>query len=483
ALAPRTSAGVTRLQWQCVRDGSVTHSLWVDAGDVVVVTREGDAEQGGNATLWRADDARGRFLVANRRVAPGERVLRAAAFAVCVAQALVRRRCHWCFVALARSAKRCGACAFALYCSRECLDADAPLHDFQCRALAQLHALASSAGSPLPDWRRAGVDEETVRLALAALSMEAFVGTAVPLAGLVVNRRGGGDANRAFDARVLAQVAGFVAAHLPRAAEQPPPLVAHVVATLTRVRSNAHPLTLNGATSVGVGVFPEAAMALNHACLPNVAPSFDRRARVLSFRATRVIAAGEALEYAYVELFQAARRRRAALLDGFGFACDCWRCVHEDEGDNNTGADERSEAAAMDELLRLRVAADSPRHSSSAHEAADELFRRRRDTFARSSELLFAYRTLQLQLATARRDWTRVAREAAALERMWRDRGLPAVHPTVEVLQLQVQRAAEHAGWRARALQARARVREIRRLCGYEDDGDGDNTTDTTNVK
>lgn len=483
-LAPRPSADVTRLQWQCVSSDSVTHSLWVDSSDVVVVTREGDTEQGGSATLWRADDTRGRFLVANRRVAPGERVLRATAFAVCVAQALVRRRCHWCFVKLVRTAKRCGACEFALYCSRACLDADAPLHDYQCRALAQLQALVSSSSatanvtSPLTDWRRTGVDEETVRLTLAVLSMERFVGTTAPLAGLVVNRRSGGDEERALEARVLSQVAGVVIANLPREDddELPPLARAHVVATLERVRSNAHPLTLNGATSVGVGVFPEAAMALNHSCLPNVVPSFDRHSRVLSFRTIRAVAAGETLTYAYVELFQATRRRQEALLDGFGFVCDCWRCAHD--SDESDTVDERSEAAVMNELMRLRdgssAAKKSRRHPT--HEAADELFQRCRDTFERSPELLFAFRMLQLQLAASRRDWERVVREANALERMWSDRGLPVVYPTVEVLQRQVQRAAEHAGWREVALQAQTRVREIRRLCSYEDDGDDDDS-------
>lgn len=490
-LQSRAAAGLVQLRWRCVVS-SRSHSRWVDTGDVAPVTRVADAnaalgrgahespfedESGGRVALWRAaggaDDARGRFLVATRHLAIGERVLRAAAFAVAVAQPLVLRRCHWCFGTLVRKALRCGACEFALYCSRECLDADAPLHDSQCRALAQLKRMAGSV--VLSEWSSAGVDEETIRLALAVLSMERFVGSTTPLKGLVLHRRGGEGIAREQGTRVLDQTASFIVAGLTSDGHGPPPPLEHVRVTLERVRCNAHPLALNGATTVGVGIFPEAAMALNHSCLPNVVPSFDRRTRMLSFHAIREIDAGQAVEYAYIDLFQATSRRQDALQDGFGFTCDCWRCAHEDKDEgialslSSRLALEKDEAAVMTELMQLRGGSDTHPPSRQPHVLADELFRRRSAAFERSPELQFAYRMLQLQLATSRHDWERVVLEAETLERLWLSRGLPETHPMVEVLQLQVHRAADHGGKRLLAQHARERVQEIRRLCGFED--------------
>ncbi|RLN69619.1 hypothetical protein BBP00_00000240 [Phytophthora kernoviae] len=216
----------------------------------------------------------GRFIVTKQRIRAGERAFQATAFAVVVRQSLASRQCHWCFSVLRKKALQCGDCQFARYCSRDCLAADATLHDFQCQVLRELKC------------RTGGEDVETVRLALAVLSMEIFVGNRNALELLVNNRRqdGGDEDEMRSMVKMIVEMTGRVLN------------VKHVHHTLERVRSNAHPLYLDGVTCVGTGVFPEAAMALNHSCLPNVVPSFDPRTRTLAFHAIADIPRGHAVD-------------------------------------------------------------------------------------------------------------------------------------------------------------------------------------------
>ncbi|KAG6969943.1 hypothetical protein JG687_00002897 [Phytophthora cactorum] len=155
----------------------------------------------------------GRFTVAKQCIRAGERAFQAAAFAVIVRQSLAPRRCHWCFAVLRRKALQCGDCEFA------------------------------SVG-----------DVETVRLALAVLSMEQFVRNSQALKLLVVHRQEESSEEKETRAAVK-----FIVDMTSRILDPQ-----HVLVTLERVRCSAHPLHLDGVTCVGTGVFPEAAMALNH---------------------------------------------------------------------------------------------------------------------------------------------------------------------------------------------------------------------------
>lgn len=484
-LQTKSNAGLLRLAWRCPTNATA-HSQWFDARDITFVRKASnanallgrgshdqpfEAENEDRIELWTSP-ALGRFTVAKQRIAAGECALRATAFAVVVKQQLVRKRCHWCFTVLSKKAFQCGACEFALYCSRDCLDADEVLHDFQCHTLAQLND--NNNGNPdnrarmkqfKSEWEAVGIDIETVRLALAALSMENFVRTTAPLARLVTSSKSGAAKNQ----RVLAQVAGFLVAGITSSEIQQVPTLAHVQKTLERVQSNAHPLCLNGMVTVGVGMFPEAAMVLNHSCLPNVVPSFDLRSRTLSFHAIREIKWGQAVEYAYIELFQATPRRQEVLLDGFGFVCGCWRCEHEPQTQPLTPEEAQEEAAVMKQLMQLRLGESQPHVQPQAQsQLVEELFRSYRRVFERNPELLFAYHMLQMKHAASSRAWKRVISEAATLERLWTVLQLPQVHPTMEILHLQVQIAAERTGDAKQAALMKARVEEIRRICGFQ---------------
>ncbi|GAB9475499.1 putative histone tail methylase containing set domain [Globisporangium polare] len=489
-LQTKSGVGLLRLAWRCPTTAT-EHSQWFDTQCITFVHKAADAnallgrgpheqpfeaENADCIELWTSPGALGRFTVAKKHIAAGECALKATAFAVIIKQQLARKRCHWCFAKLRKKAFQCGACEFALYCSRACLDADEPLHGFQCRTLAQLKDNNSSSGPEnrarmkqlKSEWEAVGIDIETVRLALAVLSMENFVRTTTPLSRLVTN-----SATAAKNQRVLAQVAGFLVAGITSSGVHETPSLVHIQKTLERIQSNAHPLCLNGMTTVGVGLFPEAAMALNHSCLPNVVPSFDLHSRTLKFHAIREIQQGHAVEYSYIELFQATNRRQESLRDGFGFVCGCWRCVHEPQAQKPLSSEQaQEEAEVMKQLIQLRSGDDSQPHvqppPQQALALADELLSRHRTVFDRSPELLFAYHMLQMKhAASTQQHWGRVISEAATLERLWTALRLPAMHPTLEILHLQVQIAAERVGDATRAAQATARVDEIRRICGY----------------
>ncbi|RLN98667.1 hypothetical protein BBJ28_00009405, partial [Nothophytophthora sp. Chile5] len=392
--------------------------------------------------LWAsASGSVGRFTLAKQRIPVGQRAFQASAFAAVISQRLATRRCHWCFVVLRKKALQCGACQFSRYCSRECLDSDAPLHALQCASLLKLRS----------DGFSDDVDVETVRLALAVLAMEQFVQNATALASLVTRRRR--DGNEIDDRKAVQLIVDTMDGRLDRR---------HVQQTLERVRGNAHPLYLDGVTCVGSGVFPEAAMALNHSCRPNVTPSFDPRARTLAFHAVVEIPRGHAVECAYIELFQTRKRRQTLLSTGFGFDCVCQRCTEEDTKQREDASEEEEEAQAMERLMRL-VEAGGNEATQQLARVTDEY----QAVFQRSEEAQFALHTAEMRLAGVRRDWTRVIEAADTLLGLWTRCELPDSYPTTETLHQQIYWAAQQAGMSERAKVAAQRVAEIRRVCGY----------------
>ncbi|KAF1324697.1 putative histone tail methylase containing set domain, partial [Globisporangium splendens] len=482
--ATRDEAGLMLLEWVCRGHQHLPscprHTQWFSAGDLVFVERINDAnallgrrpheqsfesENDDRVELWR-NPRLGRFTVAKSDIHAGECALKAAAFAVIVKQQLTRKRCHWCFMTLTKKAFQCGSCKSALYCSRDCLDADEVLHAIQCRTLEQLHQ-DDFRKAHMSAWEDSGVDLETIRLALAVLSMEHFVQTTQPLSRLVTQTQISSKQNEVLD-----QVAAFIAAGVGDMGNKSL-TTAHIRQTLQRVQYNAHPLCLNGVTTVGVGVFPEAAMALNHSCLPNVVPSFDMRTRTLAFHAIEEIPQGHAVEYSYIDLLQSVARRREVLSNAFGFECTCWRCEDEsNKREPHTSPSDRNMVPAAEEdlvmqrLMQLR--SSMPHHSQ--RNLLSQLFAAHSRVFEQNHEMMFAYRMLLMKNAAASQDWNVVITEAETLISMWRSQHLPEIYPTLETLHLQIQVAAEKAGLAAKATQARQQIMGIRRVCGYSDE-------------
>ena len=109
-------------------------------------------------------------------------------------------------------------------------------------------------------------------------------------------------------------------------------------------RVNAHgildPLTQR---SIGVGLYPSAALAFNHSCCPNLdfLPGEDGRMR---FVTTREVRPGEELTITYTDLLTSTRsERRQSLAEEYYFDCDCPRCGDTEydalllAGDNDPG--------------------------------------------------------------------------------------------------------------------------------------------------
>lgn len=461
----RRDAALVCLQWSCVDDALRQHSLWLEADAVVFAERHtknlcrGPHEQPFEAEntsirLWESP-ATGKFAVAAQQIPMGATALQAAAFAVVIKDSLARSHCHWCFNRLVKKVLQCADCQFARYCSRECLDADALLHDFQCQALGKLGS-DSPQGSAL---YAAGslVDSETVRLTLAVLSMERLLQTTKPLAPLVVHSK-----SALADDLTAKVVAGAVEIIQQNTSIDAPISAPHIRESLQRVQCNAHPLYLNGAMICGLGVFPEAAMVLNHSCMPNTVPSFDPKTRTLRFQTIRSIPAGHTIEYSYVELLQSTTQRQDQLRDGFDFECTCWRCVTKSEE-----LKDRSSHLAEDAFTKELMQLQQSKHASQALSELKAMRKRCQRLLLQHTELRFGFHLVEMRLAAAARDWLRVIASAEAQIEIWRSEGLPHVYPIMQTLHKQIQLASTNAGLQTKAQEATQAIDLIQRVCGY----------------
>ncbi|KAE9019909.1 hypothetical protein PR003_g13115 [Phytophthora rubi] len=472
-LRVNSRAGLSYVAWKCTSASPLSnapnaaqqlnklHSQWIPQRHIALVhPASPDANEalgrGPRDSKFEVDNPRvelwssksssmGRFTVAKQRIQPGEQALQAAAFAVVVRQSLALRRCHWCFAVLRKKALQCGDCEFARYCSRNCLTADSALHDFQCSALRELKRRGERAGLG---------DAETVRLTLAVLSMELFVQNPRALELLAVHR-----CREADEEAGARSAANFIVEMTGRVLDPK-----HVQLTLERVRCNAHPLYLDGVTCVGTGVFPEAAMALNHSCLPNVVPGFDPRTRTLAFHAIAEIPRGYEVECAYVDLLQTRKRRQSLLAAGFGFDCMCGRCTNEAALSNKeqTPAEDDKETRMMEQLMQLVNA-----KAGGTKQRIARLKKEHENVLNRSEEAQFALYTAEMQLARTEGDWVHVVEAAEMLLKIWTQCGLPDSYHTTETLHLQLCLAAKQAGMTEKAQASAQQVAAIRRMCGY----------------
>ncbi|TMW65347.1 hypothetical protein Poli38472_007989 [Pythium oligandrum] len=394
-----------------------------------------------SVSLWSSAST-GRLAVATTALSQGSCVLRATAFAVGVHDHGASSFCHWCFSRLSKKAFRCGGCSFALYCSHKCLEADAPLHDFQCQVLPWIR---QRQPAPLE------VDNETLRLVLSILSMEQLIQTTTALAKLHIPPR-----KRRKD---LKHVAHGLQRVIQSTTNVQIPLE-HIVETIERVQTNAHPLYLNGATICGLGIFPEAAMTLNHSCSPNVVPSFDPATRTLRFYAIRDIQRLDMIEYSYLsDLSIGVKRRRETLKDGFGFECHCLRC--ETEARRQDGAnDDTTENQVLTQLMATLQDDKASANLESLRREVGSLLERR-------SDLAFAFDMVELRRAVRRLAWQDVTRLAQGLLDQWRAQGLPEHYPTTETLYQQLLVAAKRLGDTRNMTTAQEAIRATQQNCGY----------------
>jgi hypothetical protein len=85
-----------------------------------------------------------------------------------------------------------------------------------------------------------------------------------------------------------------------------------------------------GGAVCGTAVYLVPSM-LNHSCDPNVDVLFPSNNSTMHLQARRDVAAGEQLSITYIDAATSVATRRKELQWGYGFSCQCARCVEESE--------------------------------------------------------------------------------------------------------------------------------------------------------
>mmetsp|Transcript_16865 Transcript_16865/g.26894 ORF Transcript_16865/g.26894 Transcript_16865/m.26894 type:complete len:384 (+) Transcript_16865:2657-3808(+) len=114
----------------------------------------------------------------------------------------------------------------------------------------------------------------------------------------------------------------------------------HLAFWLSCVQSNAFCLTDDEMRTVGLAVYPVAAM-VNHSCAPNAVAMFD--GKVVRVKAIRPVKRNQEISVSYVDLCATRTERQTDLKNRYGFDCRCKRCADPLEKDEVERGDERVE--------------------------------------------------------------------------------------------------------------------------------------------
>lgn len=96
------------------------------------------------------------------------------------------------------------------------------------------------------------------------------------------------------------------------------------------VQANTFQLNIDGINHLAV--FPETSR-LNHDCAPNTQYVIESEMLTHTVRTTRRVGEGEELGIAYTSPMEKAEVRREKMREGFGFVCQCARCVDSERSD------------------------------------------------------------------------------------------------------------------------------------------------------
>jgi hypothetical protein len=403
-------AGLTKVQPCCSQKKDAIE--WLDDDKFEAVKKitnyqeEFNVESIVGPLLFYESSTCGRFCVAKTNIKQGTTALSATAFALIVKQKLVRKMCHWCFQPLRKKAFQCNDCKFALYCSKKCLQDDSILHDFQCFTLNQLKDITSIS-----------LDKDLIRLALGILSMENLIHSTRALEKLKTHPL---EPSQELE---IQRASHFVATNLSCTFP-----LNHIIHVFKCVQFNAHPLMMDSNMTCGLGMFPEAAMTLNHSCSPNVCPTFDPKKRTLNFQAIVSITQTQVIEYAYIDLFQTKRQRQELLFNGFKFHCSCIRCVNS--MDQVFNKEEQEKNIAHQQLMQLKTLQELERFAQ--HKILIE-----------SNELAFTYHMIVLTKAFSSKQWQLVEDQIQHLLILWREEMLPECYPVIDLFYQQLEMALQ----------------------------------------
>nr|CCA22331.1 SET and MYND domain containing 2 putative [Albugo laibachii Nc14] len=386
----------------------------------------------------------GRMAVATTSMPLGTRVFETPAFAAVVSDKYRQRYCHFCIQRLTRKAFQCDQCRFSVYCSMECLTTDATtFHELQCEVLIRLKA-------------ERDCDTELLRLVIAVLSMQHCLALKPgnnPLQDLlvppVVENTG-----QKYKEQLLKLLRGSKLSHFVS------PTQAHDV--LLKVRSNAHPLVLNGSVTCGLGLFPEAAMVFNHSCSPNIILAFQPGTRMLRAHSIRPIQPRQALEYAYIDLLPSKSRRRQLLNDAFAFDCSCLRCYEEGKLER-MGQDLHDQETAQ--LLQLQKATASPSQFD-----VNKIFKRYTYGQRPSAELLFSLWMVQMNASIQKHEWQQARKVIKQMIKAWTmEWELPQYHPVMDALYRHLLRVSIHLDLTLKTEKIRSKIDQIGAICGFSE--------------
>eukprot|EP01137_Pigoraptor_chileana_P028474 Opistho-2@12473 len=335
--------------------------------------------------VCETDDARGRGLFAARAFAPGETIMYAKPAAIGIPHAWYRHVCVCCmsFTHRRKLPILCDTCKMVAYCSSVCKEAPVEVarHGAECAALRQLAEFISRAEKQADeDEAREGEDITGFETRLRFLvSLAASMITGVDQASAVLPPVPHADKNAAAYPSVLADapqpllddllhLAGdpslfaiecicwgrmhpvvhscalrvrppcsidpaYKREAVPKYAPSAVPLSGFVGRVLDSPASLAAVVCREECNSFGFwdrdgemyayGLFPFASY-FNHSCVPNAVKLV--RGRMVMFRATAPIMAGDEICLSYVQVTDSCDARNSKLLEMYRFECGCERC-------------------------------------------------------------------------------------------------------------------------------------------------------------
>ena len=275
--------------------------------------------------------SRGRELVSTAAAATGDVLLRALPLALVPANAELELRCSACLTQLPAGSSRAPRCVCRSVVCPSCSGSWSRVHARgECVSLQHLWRLLEQAGGGQQD---SGAARLLIRLAYLNAEDEAgscpdgdaFSDTVDDLGELVSHFEELGDVEAAH-AYALADT---VRRCLLGCARQGRERLARLAATMWCNSFDVVDPMMG--TSIGEGIYPSIAMALNHSCAPNCDFHHEPgNAGAMVVRALQPIARGERLTIAYCSLFPSTTQRRAHLQKTYHFHCQCRRCEADD---------------------------------------------------------------------------------------------------------------------------------------------------------
>jgi hypothetical protein len=158
-------------------------------------------------------------------------------------------------------------------------------------------------------------------------------------------------------------------------------VIADIESLLCRSQCNDFAVVTPSLATIAAGAYPLGAL-LNHACAYNCIASYESFSSSSSlpphfqlFRAAVPIAVGDEVTHSYTDAASGRRRRRRLLLKRYHFECQCSRCAHGDDSD-----DDFDDVACSAEAARGGVSlAAAPRNKGFKHDGLSGVEAQKRD--------------------------------------------------------------------------------------------------------